>query len=107
MLAGSDAGIGELQGAGILLRRRDHVLGCAVGQVLGGDQRVGNVEHERDRHEVVERIVRQLLIEPRIEHDIAQPADEQRVAVGRRIDHGLGPDDGAGAGPILDHRALA
>jgi hypothetical protein len=72
-----------------------------------GDQRVGDVEHQRDRNEVGERVIGQLLIEPGVEHDVAQAAHEQGITIGRRIDHRLRADDGPRAGPVLHHDALA
>ena len=106
MLPGADADIREGELAGILFRRLDHLLRRRVRQGFCADQRVGNVEHDRDRDEVVEWIIGQVLVEAGIEYDVAQAADEQRIAVGRRVDGGLGADDGAGAGAVFHHHAL-
>jgi hypothetical protein len=107
VLPGAGPRIGQLQPARILLGRRDHIVRRRVGKILVGDQRVGDVEHQRDRNEVGERVIGQLLIEPGVEHDVAQAAHEQGITIGRRIDHRLRADDGPRAGPVLHHDALA
>ncbi len=107
MLAGADTGIRHRQLAGLLLRRRQHLGQRRVGQVLASDQHVGNAEHQRDRRELLHRVVAELRIERRVEHDVAQAADQKGVAVGGFAGDELGADHGAGAGLVLDHHALA
>jgi hypothetical protein len=41
-----------------------------------------------------------------IDHQRADGAQADRVAVRRRIGHGLGPDEAAGAGAVVDHHGL-
>ena len=54
------------------------------------------IEH-RDRHEILLRIVGQLLVQRRIDRDVRVAHDEQLVAVGRRVLHRLDRDEAARA----------
>ena len=76
-------------------------------QVLAADHHVAELVDQRDRDKILLGVVGQLGIQRRIERHVGEPADHQRIAVriaGRR---GLGADDGAGAGLVLDHKTLA
>ena len=58
----------------------------------------------RDRRELAGRIVAGARRHRRRHGEHAGVADEQRIAVGRRRDHGARADRAAGAGAVLDHR---
>jgi hypothetical protein len=62
---------------------------------------------QRDRHEVVERVVGQVLVHELVHHQRRIDCHEQRVAVGRRLRRRLRADDGVGAGPVFDHHRLS
>jgi hypothetical protein len=74
---------------------------------VGGERLVGDERHRLGRHhahggEILLGIIRQLLPDRRIDQQ-GVGADQQGVAVGRRLRHCCGGDDRAGARPILDH----
>ena len=71
------------------------------------DERVVDGDEARDRREILDRIVAELRIEARIDHEGRFRADEQRVAVGRRLRDVFGGDLIVGAGPVLDDHLLA
>jgi hypothetical protein len=56
-----------------------------------------------DRDQVLQRIVTEILVELR-KNDYGRRAHvQQRIAVGRRMCHGFGGNDAAGAGTVVDH----
>ena len=70
-------------------------------------QHEGHRRGERDRREVLRRIVGQLLVERRVGGERAGRHEEQRVAVGRRLgDRGRG-DHRAAAGAVFNDDRLA
>ena len=62
---------------------------------------------QRDRLEVLERIVGELGVEERVHHQRAVDRQQQRVAVGLGLGDGLRADDGVGAGAVVDDDLLA
>ena len=106
MLAGADAGVGELDRAGIGFGGGDDFLRRLIGQRRRADQRVGKIHDQRDRNQVFQRIVRQILVEAGVEHDVAQAADQQRVTVRFGRDRRLGANDGAAARAIFHNERL-
>ena len=76
---------------------------------VGGEHRQHRygLGRQGDRHEVVERIVGQALVEKLVHHQRRIDRHEQRVAVGRRLRGRLGADQRVGAGPVLDQDRLA
>ena len=97
-------GIGHLVRIGA--REFDQVLERGLRQVLACDQGVRILDRQAHRHEVLLRVVGKLGVKPRVERDVRQRPQQQRVAVGRRLGHRLGADQGAGAGAVLDHHRL-
>ena len=90
-------------GAGVLDQLR---------QVLRRQRRMGEDEEreapdQRDRREVRERVVRRVLAQGRHRRNRAVGAEEDRVAVGRRLDHGFPRDRAVGARPVVDDDRLA
>src|SRR2546429_2540004 len=71
------------------------------------DQHLRRAGEKRDRREVLVWVVRQRLVEMLVRRDRAIDADEQRVAVGWRVGHGLRADVAAGAGAVLHDERLA
>ena len=64
------------------------------------DDRGGRDREQRDRHKVLDRIVRHLRHGHRVEHHRAGAAENERVAVGRRA-RDLGGRDGAGGAALV------
>ena len=71
-----------------------------------GDQHVRPAAQQREVGEVLQRVVGQLGVDARV-GDVRRGIGEQRVAVGRRVDHDLRADRAAGAGAVLGHHRLA
>ena len=59
----------------------------------------------RDRHEIGERIVRQLLVERRIDAEACR-GEQQCVPIRRRVHRELRCDDAARARPVVDDELL-
>ncbi len=84
-----------------------------VGDAVGGrlrrvhDEDVRHAGDERDRREVLDRVVGHLRIQRRIDRLRADRSHQQRVAVGRRLGDEIGAQVAAGAGLVLDDEALA
>jgi hypothetical protein len=57
--------------------------------------------------EILERVVGQLRVEVRIDRQLPDIGDEQRIAVGWSFRHGLGAGDAAGTRPVLHQHLLA
>ncbi len=80
-------------------------------EVAHGQRRIDR-KHElirrdgRDRGEILQRVERHLGVEVRIDRDQAVLAEEQRVAVGRRLRDHVAGDVAVGAGMVLDHDRL-
>ena len=80
-----------------------HRLGRHRGVNFHHHRQIG---HQRQHPEILHRIVGQLLVEHRIEHDDGSRRDEQRVAVGLGTGHDLGADRALRAGLVLDDDRL-
>ena len=65
------------------------------------DQREAGDRERRDRREILDRVVRDLLEEAAVQHDRVR-RHQQRVAVGRRLRRGLGADVAARADAVVD-----
>jgi hypothetical protein len=72
-----------------------------IAEIGAHQEHVGRIADERDRREIVERIIGQLVIEVWIDSVPGRHNDES-VAVRRRAGRGLGGDRAAGTGPVLD-----
>jgi hypothetical protein len=70
------------------------------------DEHVGRVDELRDRDEILERIVRQVLEQRRVDGD-RRRGEEQRVAVGRRPRRHAHAGVASGARPVVDDDGLA
>ena len=60
----------------------------------------------RDRRDVADKIVIQLVVERRV-HRVLRSRQEERVAVGRGTHDGLGSDSAASPRPVVDDKWLA
>jgi hypothetical protein len=69
-------------------------------------QDIGLRPDQADRREVGLGVEIDLLVERRVGGEDGVVAGEQRVAVGRRVGHGLGRDVAAGARPVVDDDRL-
>ena len=72
-------------------------------QALVHGEHVGDLAEQRDRREGGRRVVRHLLVEELVGDGGADRAEQQRVAVGRRLGDQLRADIAAGAALVLDH----
>ena len=106
MLAGADAGGRDRNRARVRLCGGDDVRQLAMRQILAADHHVTELVDQRDRHEILARIVGELRIQRRIERHVGEPADHQRVAIRLALACGLRADDGAGARLVLDDEGL-
>jgi len=99
--------------------RRRHVdlagVGLGIGDEFGGRPRRhrgvdfqdhGHAQEARNRRDVVDKIVAELLEQRRVDR-IDRIDEEQRVAVCWRAHYGLGPNIVAAARPVLDDELLA
>ncbi len=93
-LAGIGLGIGDQLG---------HRLGR---KILAHQNDVGNVRHDRNRHEL-RRIVVKRFVKQWIGRDRRRLRRQERVTIGRRMENIVGGDAAADAGPVLDHHRLA
>ena len=66
------------------------------------DQRERHAGHQRDRREILHRIVGQMVVERLVDGERGRGRQQQRVAVGRGPRHLLGAEGGAGARLVLD-----
>ena len=71
------------------------------------DQRESHLRRQRDRHEVLARIVGQALVDGGVGGERRAGHQQQRVAVGRRFGERDGRDHRAAARPVLDQHRLA
>ena len=58
-----------------------------------------------DRGDVADEVELQIIVERGVDR-VRHGGEQQRVAVGRGADHGLGADIAAGAGAVFDHEGL-
>ncbi len=89
------------------LRGGDELVDVAHRHRRVGNQHVGHVSRERDGLEVVDPLERHVGHEEGIHRVRRHRADEDRVAVGRRLGDLVRPDVAGGARLVLDHRRLA
>ena len=107
MLRRSRARRSIVQLAGILLRVFDE-LGEGLDRDLGvHHQQVGELGEAGNRHEILFRVVRQVLVEERVNGVGAHRADKKGVSVRRGLGDGGRSDIAAGTGTVLDHEGLA
>ena len=103
----ADAGGAVVQLARLLLRERHQLLQRVRGHRGMRDQVERRGADQAHRREILERLVGQLGEEMRVDRDLADVGDQQRVAVGRRL-HDLGHAiDAARAAHVLHHDRLA
>ena len=83
-------------------------LGHGFGRKAGmGQQHIGHGADQADGPEVLHRIEARLAVQRGVDGLAAADGHQQRMAVARRLGHGLGADVAARAGPVLDHHAGA
>jgi hypothetical protein len=78
-----------------------------VRRLRRNDEDERRARDEADRHEVLERVVRQLRIERRVDREVARLPEDDRVAVGRRLRRLVDAEVAAGAGLVVDHEGPA
>ena len=97
---------GEGHLAGILLGIGDQILEIVDRKRGMGDQHVRNADHVDDRHEILLRIVRQLL-HMRQDRQDAVIAHQECVAVGVGLGDVVGARNAGAAGAVFDDDGLA
>ncbi|CUI28541.1 Uncharacterised protein [Achromobacter ruhlandii] len=82
-------------------------LGHGRGLHVGTDhQHVGHGGQQRDRREILDRVIRDARIQRRVDAVRAGGRQQQRIAVGRGRCHLLGGDGAVGAALVVDHDGL-
>jgi hypothetical protein len=89
--------------AGLRLRERGEPCAERAGVSLLTAKR--RLRHHRDRREILQRVVRQLLTRRRIER-VTRRDESERVAIRRRTGDLFRSDDRLGARPVLDDDGL-
>jgi hypothetical protein len=107
VVRGADPGMSVSELAGLGAGKGDELRKRLGGYGGRNDQEVRCDEHLGDRGKILERIVGQLVIEARADHQRRVAAHEERVAVRRRLGDPIGCDVAAGAGDVLDDHRLA
>jgi hypothetical protein len=107
MAARPDAEGAVVDLARLLLGERDEVLHGLHRQRRVDDQRMVDGDEAGDRREALDRIIRQLGVEARIDHEGHLRPDQQRVAVGRGLGDVFRRNLVVGAGLVLDDHLLA
>ena len=97
----------KIELARIRLRVRHQVPDRIDRQRRVDDQHVGGEGDQRDRREVPDRVVRHLRVQAGVHRVRGQRTHHHRVAVRRRLRHGVGADVAAGPRLVLDDDALA
>ena len=92
--------------AGLRLGERDELRNGLRRDGRIHDQDELSRGRQRDRRELAEQIVREVLVEDRVDH-LARRRHEERVAVRRRLRRDLRADVAAGAGAVVDDDLLA
>ena len=106
MNGAAGAGRSEIEFSRVLLgvgHELRHRLGGHGGMHLHDD---GQVRDQRQQAEIPDRIIGQLFVEQRVEHEDRSRREEQRVAIGLRARRRLGADRALRAGLVLDHDGL-
>ena len=78
-----------------------------AGDLVVGDDDAGLGRQDRDRRDLLGRVVGQVLVEQRIGGERTGDGHAQRVAIGRGAGHRRGADIAARAGLVLDDERLA
>ncbi len=105
MRQAAGAGGSEIEFAGLRLGQRHqlaHVLGRHVAR---HDEHFRHRDHQGDRREILQRLVRHLL-HALVDRERAQIDDADGVAVGRGLGDGIGAERAARAAAIVDHDRL-
>ena len=92
--------------ARLRLRSGDQFLDRDGSACCGDRQHGYGLCRQRDRDEVAERVIGQVLYRYWFITSVEIDRHEQRVAVGRRLRRGLGADNGVATRTVLDHHRL-
>ena len=104
---GAEPGDADGNGAPARFRQR-RKLTRRIDLHRGVHDQHGRVEHRHaDRREILDRVVREIAVQRRIDRDGAHGGEEQGIAVGLRLRHVLGRDRAAGAWPVVDDDGLS
>jgi len=88
------------------LRELQQFAEIARRQIAARHQHEVGRADRRDRREVAQQLKR-LVRNQRLVDGVCVRHQQQRVAVGRALRDGVGADDRAGSGPVVDHERLA
>ena len=107
VLRGADAGGAERQLTRLRTRQRDEFGDALRGHVVVEGKDVGREHRLRDRNDILHGVERHLVVEARIDRELRQRCQQERIAVGRCLGDAIAGNVGAGAGNVLDHHRLA
>ena len=102
--ARADRSVVEL--ARLALRERDELRDAVGREPCPDPHHQRQAGQQRDRHEVLERVVRQVLDDRGVDR-VRVPRKEQRVPVGHCLGHGIRRNRAGRARPVLDQHRLA
>ena len=106
MRRSADAGGSKVQLAGLRFRQCDEVAHSFHGHIRMRHQKARRRADETHGHED-NRVIRKLLVQPRIDGERRGAAEQQRISIGNRTRRELSSDNSAGAAAIVDHHLLA
>jgi len=102
---GADRAVVEL--AGMRAREGDELVDRSRRHGRAHHQHDGHAREERDRREILERIVGKLGVEVGTDGEVGGGAERDGVAVGSRLRQAREPDRAVRTGHVLDHYRLA
>src|SRR6185295_6779032 len=106
VLPAAVAGGGVGEPTWIRARVVDDLLQRVLRELAARDERVREAGREAERYEIALGVIRQALVQARGERQVCRRAEEDRIAVGLGLGHGVGADDRAAAGAVLDDHRL-
>ena len=98
--------VAKLSGAALRFGQREEFVEALDAELGVDDEQLRPADQQRHRREVAAGVVRRVAEDVRVGDETVEHR-QQRVAVGRRLGHGVGADDAAGAGAIVDDYRLA
>ena len=106
MVGQSDTAGAKIELAGVLLHIGNQLLEVVGRDILVDNQELGHRHHHADGLEVLERVIRQLRIQRRVDGQRPAGCHEQGVAIWHSVLPQLGANDGASAGLVVNKETL-
>jgi len=104
LVGGAAAAVIEF--ARVLAGRLEQLLGCLVRRVGRHEDAHGSERQARNRRQVLQRVIRQLVVQGHVGGHRPVGGEQQRLAVRRGGGDQVGRDDGIAAGAVLDQHGL-